>query len=75
MNSFTHSFTSFENNKKEVIFMAKNKKKEKHMGMPIEEQNTAAWANIERKQPVSEVPIPDEDAVHNAKEWVDTNQK
>ncbi|MCR1899841.1 DUF3787 domain-containing protein [Irregularibacter muris] len=55
--------------------MAKNKKKQRPMKMPIEEQNTAAWANIERLQPVSKVPIPDDDQTHNAKEWVDTNQK
>lgn len=55
--------------------MAKNKKKEKHMGMPIEKQNTAAWANIEKRQPISNVPIPDDDQIQNAKEWVDSNQK
>lgn len=55
--------------------MAKNKTKEKHMAMPIEEQNTAAWANIEKLKPVSRVPMPDYHATKNAKEWVDSNQK
>jgi len=55
--------------------MSKNKKKEKNMKIPIEKQNTAAWANIERKQPASNVPIPDLHQVMNAKEWVDSNQK
>ena len=72
---FSHIFIAYEDNKKEVIFMAKNKKKEKHMGSPIEEQNTAAWANIENKQPESRVPIPNYHEVKNAKEWVDSNQK
>lgn len=56
-------------------FMAKNRTKEKHMARPVEEHNTAAWANIEELQPVSRVPIPNETQVKNAKEWVDTNQK
>lgn len=55
--------------------MSNNKKKEKNMKIPIEKQNTAAWANIERKQPVSNVSIPDFHQVMNAKEWVDSNQK
>jgi len=56
--------------------MSKNKRKEKHMGMPIEEHNTAAWANIEKLQSAeSRVPIPDFEQVKNAKEWVDSNQK
>jgi hypothetical protein len=56
--------------------MATNKKKDKKMGMPIEEHNTAAWANIERFQSAeSRVPIPDYEQVKNAKEWVDSNQK
>lgn len=45
------------------------------MGIPIEKQDTAAWANIEKQQPVSNVPIPNYSQVKNAKEWVDTNQK
>ncbi|QUH20308.1 CDIF630_02480 family spore surface protein [Alkaliphilus sp. B6464] len=55
--------------------MAKNKFKEKHMAMPIENHITAAWANIDHLKGVSRVPIPNETEVRNAKEWVDTNQK
>ncbi|SHI69144.1 CDIF630_02480 family spore surface protein [Lutispora thermophila] len=56
--------------------MSENKRKEKQMGLPIEEQNTAAWANIDRFQsPESRVPIPNYEQVKNAKEWVDSNQK
>ena len=55
--------------------MAKNKFKEKHMAVPIENNDTAAWANVSKKKPVSKVNIPDEVQVRNAKEYVDTNQK
>ncbi|MFZ5968746.1 MAG: CDIF630_02480 family spore surface protein [Bacillota bacterium] len=55
--------------------MAKNKFKEKNMGMPIENHQTAAWANIEKQKPHSRVPIPNDKEVINAKEWVEENQK
>ncbi len=55
--------------------MAKNKLKEKHISKPIENHDTAAWANIEELKQVSRVPIPNEVEVKNAKEWVDTNHK
>lgn len=55
--------------------MAKNKSKQKNMAMPIENHQTAAWANIESLKPESRVPIPSEIEVRNAKEWVDTNHK
>ena len=55
--------------------MAKNRYKEQHKGMPIEKHNTAAWANIESTKPISNVTIPGEIQVRNAKEHVDTNQK
>jgi len=55
--------------------MAKNKTKEFSMGILIEENDTAAWANIKETKPVSRVTIPSEIDVRNAKEWVDTNQK
>ena len=55
--------------------MAKNKTKQKHMAMPIEEHNTASWANIDHLKAHSRVPIPDELEVRNAKEYVDTNEK
>jgi hypothetical protein len=49
--------------------------KEKFMTVPIENHETAAWANLERTKPLSNVNIPDEDEVMNAKEYVDTNEK
>lgn len=55
--------------------MAKNRAKEKHMALPIERHTTAAWANAKKIKPVSQVTIPDEVDVMNAKEYVDTNQK
>jgi len=58
-----------------VLTVAKNKYKEKHMAMPIEKHDTAAWANIERKKPESGVTEPSEFQVRNAKDYVDANQK
>jgi hypothetical protein len=55
--------------------MARNIYKEKHLAMPIEKHDTAAWANIEQTKPVSNVTIPSEIQVRNAKEHVDTNEK
>lgn len=55
--------------------MSKNKSKEQFMARPIEKHNTAAWANIGSTKPLSNVTIPDEIQVRNAKEFVDTNQK
>jgi hypothetical protein len=42
---------------------------------PIEQHTTAAWANIEKLKELSNVTIPSELEVGNAKEWVDSNQK
>ncbi len=55
--------------------MAENRYKEKNMKMPIESNDTAAWANINELKPVSNVNIPAEVQVRNAKEYVDSNQK
>ena len=55
--------------------MDKNRSKEKFMREPIENHVTAAWANIENTKPISNVSLPNEIEVKNAKEWVDTNQK
>ncbi|PRR78831.1 hypothetical protein CLLI_14130 [Clostridium liquoris] len=43
--------------------------------IPIEQHNTAAWANIESMKPISQVTVPSEMETFNAKEWVDSNQK
>ena len=55
--------------------MAKNRFKEQFMAMPVERHDTAAWANSAANKPVSNVNIPDEVQIRNAKEYVDTNQK
>ncbi len=55
--------------------MADNKYKEKSMSIPIERHDTAAWANIESMKPVSNVTIPSDIQVTNAKEHVDNNEK
>lgn len=55
--------------------MAKNNYKEKNLQKPVENHATAAWANIEEAKPVSNVNIPAEVQVRNAKEYVDTNEK
>ena len=55
--------------------MADNKYKEKNMATPVEKHDTAALANIKETKPVSNVTIPAETQVRNAKEHVDTNEK
>lgn len=51
-----------------------NQSKEKFLANPIERHDTAAWrGHIESTKPESNVPIPSEEAVIEAKEWVDTN--
>lgn len=55
--------------------MAKNKDKKSNMTTPIENNDTAAWANTKKMKPESKVNIPDEVQIRNAKEYVDTNQK
>jgi len=54
--------------------MTENKSKEKFLANSIERHDTAAWrGHIESVKPLSNVPIPSEESVQNAKEWVDTN--
>lgn len=55
--------------------MATNRYKEKNMEIPIENNNTAAWANIERIETPSNVTIPSLLAVEEAKEFVEENEK
>ena len=56
--------------------MAENKAKEKFMATPIERHDTAAWrGHIESVKPESNVPVPSEQSVEDAKDWVDTNSK
>lgn len=42
---------------------------------PTERHITAAWVSIDRSKPVSKVTIPPEDAVNEAKGYVDENEK
>jgi len=55
--------------------VAKNKFKQHFMAKQIEHHCTAAWANIEKTKPESNVTIPSENQVRNAKEYVDSNEK
>lgn len=55
--------------------MDKNEFKKKNNFTPIENHETAAWANIETLKEGSRVFIPNETEVRNAKEWVDSNEK
>lgn len=56
--------------------MSKDHIKEENLdGVPIEKHDTASWANIEEMKPVSNVYVPNEMEVINAKEWVDSNEK
>lgn len=47
----------------------------KNASLPIERHETAAWANIYKTKPVSDVTVPHEVETLEAKEWVDFNQK
>ena len=55
--------------------MTDKKKKDYHMGVPVEKHDTAAWANIESKISHSEVTVPSEEQTINAKDYVDANEK
>jgi hypothetical protein len=57
------------------IKMAGKKKKDTFMALPVENHKTAAWiSNWDEIKPESQVVIPTELDVDNAKEWVDSNQ-
>jgi hypothetical protein len=56
-------------------FMSDQNTQETLMPEPIEQHTTAAWANIEKLKEISNVAIPSELDVWNAKDWVDSNQK
>jgi hypothetical protein len=54
--------------------MTENHSKEKFLANPIERHETAAWrGHIESTKPESNVPIPSEQSVVEAREWVNTN--
>ncbi|NLP43834.1 MAG: DUF3787 domain-containing protein [Peptococcaceae bacterium] len=51
------------------------KRKDRFMALPIENHETAAWiSNWKEVLPESQVLIPTEHEVSDAKEWVDSNQ-
>lgn len=52
-----------------------NKKKRNRRAMPAEKHDTAGWANIESKKSHSEVSVPSEFQVINAKLHVEENEK
>ena len=52
-----------------------DKKKDKKKTAPVEKHNTAAWADSEQLKDISQVNIPSEADVLNAKEYVDSKQK
>jgi len=58
-----------------VIVLDETINKKNIKKQPVEKHNTAAWADVDKKQPVSNVAIPSEAQVINAKEWVDANEK
>lgn len=66
----------FENNiNKRSDKMNKDLSEKKPVRQPIEKHDTAAWADINENQPVSNVPMPSDFAVENARDWVNINEK
>ncbi|ADL52535.1 CDIF630_02480 family spore surface protein [Clostridium cellulovorans] len=55
--------------------MSQNRSNEKITTVPIERHDTAAWANMEKQQGITNVNIPSDFEVDNAKDHVDTNEK
>lgn len=55
--------------------MGKDNYKSKNQQTPIENQDSAAWANREKRKRISKVNVPDESQIENAKDYVDDNQK
>ncbi|MGD9678539.1 MAG: DUF3787 domain-containing protein [Vulcanibacillus sp.] len=55
--------------------MTRNNYKGKNLKTPIENNETAAWASTEKNKQISNVHIPDEIQVLNAKDYVDSNKK
>lgn len=49
--------------------------KNRHIRTPVENQCTAAWADANKRKIDSNVNLPDEFQIINAKEDVDENQK
>lgn len=59
-----------------MSFMRDKKNSNSHLMLrPTEQNTTAAWANIEKVEEITNVSVPSEIDVYNAKEWVDSNEK
>ncbi|PJI09564.1 MULTISPECIES: CDIF630_02480 family spore surface protein [Clostridium] len=52
-----------------------DRRKDSFMEVPIEQHSTAAWADVHKEKPVSNVTIPSRFDTKNAKEYVDSNEK
>ena len=52
-----------------------SKPKDKNQKKPVEQHDTAAWANTESRHEISKVNIPNDIQVRNAKAYVDSNEK
>jgi len=55
--------------------MGKRDNKRKNIFQPVENHESAAWANIEEIKNISNVTIPGEMQAYYAKEYVDENEK
>ena len=55
--------------------MSINEAKKDLTKQPTEKHDTAAWADVSTKKPESNVTIPSNAAMENAKDWVDSNEK
>jgi hypothetical protein len=52
-----------------------DRRKDFDLSVPVEKHDTAAWANVEKKKAHSQVTMPSEFQLINAKEYVDENEK
>ena len=62
-----------KNNKKAENTCDALDRKEEHQ--PVESNQAAAWAGIEKQKTDGKVPVPDMGNVEDAKEWVEENKK
>lgn len=49
--------------------------KKRNWKKPVESHKTAAWANMETAEEISNVTMPSEMQIDNAKDYVDENEK
>ncbi len=55
--------------------MSINKRKEINLQKPVEKHYTASWSDVGKHKQTSQVSVPNETGVINAKEYVDGNEK